>query len=90
MAMNNNARRQRQESPGAIDDRLFRLIMESVIDHAVIGIDLEGRIFSWNAGAEIIYGYPNEEIIGESFSTLFTSEDRQQGLPEQELLNLGQ
>jgi PAS domain S-box-containing protein len=89
MAMNNNARRQRQESPGAIDDRLFRLIMESVIDHAVVGINLEGRIFSWNAGAEIIYGYPNEEIIGESFSTLFTSEDRQQGLPEQELRNAG-
>src|SRR5262245_13848268 len=89
MAMNSNARRKRQESPGAIDDRLFRLIMESVIDHAVIGIDFEGRIFSWNAGAEIIYGYPNEEIIGESFSTLFTSEDRQQGLPEQELRNAG-
>src|SRR5215467_2031039 len=89
MAMNNNARRQTQESPGAIDDRLFRLIVESVIDHAVIGISVEGRIFSWKAGAEMIYGYPKEEIIGESFSTLFTSEDRQHGLPEQELRNAG-
>ena len=87
--MNNNARRQRQEPPGAIDDSLLRLMMESVTDHAVIGIDLEGRIFSWNTGAEKTFGYLREEIIGESFSTLFTSEDRQRGLPEQELENAG-
>jgi hypothetical protein len=64
-------------------------MMGSVIDHAVIGIDLEGRIFSWNAGAEKIFGYPKEEAIGESFSILFTSEDRQQGMPEYELEHAG-
>src|SRR5262245_23440238 len=37
----------------------------------------------------MIYGYPKEEIIGESFSTLFTSEDRQHGLPERELRKTG-
>jgi PAS domain S-box-containing protein len=87
--MNSKAQRQRQESPGAIDDRFFRLMVESVTDHAVIGIDLEGRIFSWNAGAEKAFGYLEEDIIGESFSTLFTSEDRQRGLPEHELRNAG-
>jgi PAS domain S-box-containing protein len=85
----NNAQRQRQESPGALDDRIFRLMVESVTDHAVIGIDLEGRIFSWNAGAEKTFGYLKEEIIGESFSTLFTSEDRRRGLPERELGGAG-
>src|SRR5215831_8275875 len=89
MAMNNSARLQSQESPGAIDDRLFRLIVESVTDHAVVGIDLEGRIFSWNAGAEKALGYLEDDIIGESFSTLFTSEDQRRGLPEQELRNAG-
>src|SRR5215510_3265563 len=89
MAMNNSARRQRKESPGAIEDRLFRLIVESVTDHAVVGIDLEGRIFSWNAGAEKAFGYLEDDIIGESFSTLFTSEDQRRGLPEQELRNAG-
>src|SRR5262249_1187827 len=89
MAMNNSARRQRQESPGAIEDRLFRLIVESVTDHAVVGIDLEGRIISWNVGAEKAFGYLEEDIIGESFSTLFSSEDRRRGLPEQELRNAG-
>jgi len=87
--MNNSARRQRQEFPRAIDDRLFRLMVGSVIDHGVIGIDLEGRIFSWNAGAEKLYGYLREEIIGESFSTLFTHENQQGGLPEHELRNAG-
>ena len=87
--MNNNARRQRHVSPGPTDDRLFRLMVGSVTDHAVIGIDLEGRIFGWNAGAEKAFGYLKEEIIGESFSTLFTLEDRQQGLPEYELEHAG-
>src|SRR5215813_9418685 len=89
MAMNNRAQRQRQESPGAIDNRPFRLIVESVTDHAVVGIDLEGRIFSWNAGAEKAFGYLEDDIIGESFSTLFTAEDQRRGLPEQELRNAG-
>jgi PAS domain-containing protein len=82
MAMKNNARRQMKESPGAIDDRLFRLMVGSVIDHAVIGIDLEGCIFSWNPGAKKTFGYLEKEIMGESFSILFTPEDRRLGLPE--------
>jgi PAS domain S-box-containing protein len=85
MAMNNNAQRQRQESPEALDDKFFRLIVESVTDHAAIGIDLEGRILSWNPGAEKIIGYTKEEVVGKPFSILFTPEDRQSGLPECEI-----
>jgi PAS domain S-box-containing protein len=84
-AVNNNAQRQRQESPEALDDRFFRLMVESVTDHAAIGIDLEGRILSWNAGAEKIIGYVKEEFVGKHFSVLFTPEDRQSGVPEREL-----
>jgi PAS domain S-box-containing protein len=83
----NNAQRQRQESPEALEDKFFRLMVESVTDHAVIGIDLEGRILSWNAGAEIIFGYTKEEVVGKHFAILFTSEDRQSGVPERELEN---
>jgi PAS domain S-box-containing protein len=83
----NKAQRQRRESPGAIDDKFFRLMVESVTDHAVIGIDLEGRILSWNAGAEIIYGYTKEEAVEKHFAILFTPEDRQSGVPERELEN---
>jgi PAS domain S-box-containing protein len=83
--VNNNAQRQRQESPEPIDDRFFRLMVESVTDHAAIGIDLEGRILSWNAGAEKIIGYVKEEFVGKHFSILFTPEDRQSSVPEHEL-----
>jgi PAS domain S-box-containing protein len=83
----NKAQRQRQESPEALDDKFFRLMVESVTDHAVIGIDLEGRILSWNAGAEKIIGYTKEEFVGNHFAILFTPEDRQSGVPERELEN---
>jgi PAS domain S-box-containing protein len=81
----NRAQRQRRESPEALDNKFFRLIVESVTDHAVIGIDLEGRILSWNAGAEIIFGYTKEEVVGKLFAIFFTPEDRQSGVPEREL-----
>ncbi len=81
----NNAQRQRQESPNALEDKYYCLIVESVTDHAVIGIGLEGRIFSWNAGAEKIFAYVKEEVVGKQFSILFTPEDRQSGVPEREL-----
>jgi PAS domain S-box-containing protein len=60
-------------------------MVESVTDHAAIGIDLEGRILSWNAGAEKIIGYVKEEFVGKHFSILFTPEDRQSSVPEHEL-----
>jgi PAS domain S-box-containing protein len=81
----NNAQRQRQVSPKELDDKFFCRIVESETDHAVIGIDLEGRILSWNAGAERIFGYTQEGAVGKSFSILFTPEDRQSGAPEREL-----
>jgi hypothetical protein len=58
--MNDNARRQMKKSPEAIDDRLLRLMVGNVTDRAVIGIDLEGRIFSWNAGAVKAFGRATE------------------------------
>jgi PAS domain S-box-containing protein len=81
----NKAQRQRRESPEGLDDKFYRLMVESVTDHAVIGIDLEGRVLSWNAGAEKIFGYTKEEGVGKHFALLFTPEDRQSGVPEREL-----
>ena len=45
-------------------------------------LDAEGRVVSWNAGAEKIKGYSAAEITGCSFSCFFTSEDRENGVPE--------
>jgi len=69
-------------------EKLFRLMVESVSDYSIFAIDLAGRILSWNKGAEEAFGYRKEEIVGESFTILFTPEDRSQGAPERELENV--
>ncbi|HEV8110981.1 MAG TPA: PAS domain S-box protein, partial [Burkholderiales bacterium] len=52
----------------------FRLLVESVKDYAIFMLDPDGRVLSWNAGAELIKGYRAEEIIGEHFSKFYPPE----------------
>lgn len=66
-------------------DRLFRLLVESVRDYAIFMLDTEGRITSWNPGAQRIKGYAAEEVLGRHFSIFFTEADRAAGKPEAEL-----
>jgi PAS domain S-box-containing protein len=56
-----------------------RLILGSAIDYAIITLDPDGRITSWNAGAERIIGYSEAEILGRSGDVVFTSDDRAEG-----------
>ena len=53
----------------------FRLLVQGVTDYAIYMLDPEGRVTSWNAGAERIKGYAPSEIIGEHFSRFYTPED---------------
>jgi PAS domain S-box-containing protein len=53
----------------------FRLMVERVADYAIFMLDMEGRVASWNAGAERINGYRAEEILGQHFSRFYASED---------------
>jgi hypothetical protein len=55
-------------------DEPFRLLVESVKDYAIFMLDPDGRVLSWNAGAELIKGYRAEEIIGEHFSKFYPPE----------------
>ena len=64
----------------------FRLLVESVVDHAIFMLDPQGHIISWNAGAERIKGYRAEEIIGQHFSCFYPAEYLQRGKPERELV----
>jgi PAS domain S-box-containing protein len=63
----------------------FRLLVESVKDYAIIMLDPDGNIASWNAGAQRFKGYSSEEVLGKHFSCFYTPEDVQRGLPDQEL-----
>jgi PAS domain S-box-containing protein len=71
-----------QARPHGADER-FRMLVQGVTDYAILMLDLEGRISTWNAGAEQIKGYTAEEIIGRHFSCLHTEEDRASGKPAQ-------
>ena len=63
----------------------FRQFVEGVTDYALFMLDPEGRVKSWNAGAQRIKGYTASEIIGRHFSIFYTDEDRARGEPERAL-----
>ena len=66
------------------EDRM-RTISESFTDYAIISMDAEGKIDSWNHGAENIFGFGTDEIVGRPGSVLFTPEDVEAGVYEAEL-----
>ena len=66
-------------------DWLYRLLVESVVDYAIFMLDSDGRVASWNAGAQRIKGYTAAEIIGRHFSAFYTAEDMASGKPAWEL-----
>jgi PAS domain S-box-containing protein len=59
----------------------FRLLVQSVTDYAIYMLDPDGRVSSWNAGAERFKGYTADEIMGEHFSRFYSDEDREAGIP---------
>src|SRR5829696_6635107 len=66
-------------------EEIFRLLVEGVKDYAVFMLGPDGRIVSWNEGAERIQGYEVSEVVGEHFSVFYTEEDVERGLPGEEL-----
>jgi rsbT co-antagonist protein RsbR len=61
----------------AVDDDLdlYRLMIDSITEYAVIRIDGEGRIGSWHAGADRLFGYSADEVIGESLAIFYPTDD---------------
>ncbi len=66
-------------------DRSFRLLVQNVTDYAIFLLDCDGKIETWNAGAETIKGYKAEEIIGQHISCFYSAEDIASGKPQQVL-----
>jgi PAS domain S-box-containing protein len=61
---------------------LQRKMIEQVQDYAIILLDIDGTILTWNKGVEKIKGYKRNEIIGQNFRIFYMPRDRQEGLPE--------
>src|SRR3954451_23736914 len=66
-------------------ENLHELLVQGGMDYAIYMLDPEGRVVSWNPGAEKIKGYTADEIIGAHFSQFYTEEDRAAGMPKQAL-----
>src|SRR5215218_8352378 len=66
-------------------EEIFRLLVEGVRDYAIFMLGPDGRIVSWNEGAERIQGYDLSEVVGEHFSVFYIEEDIDRGLPAEEL-----
>jgi len=75
---------QSEEARRNAEERL-RLLDEGIQDFAVIQLDTDGRVASWNPGAQSILGYRAQEILGEPIARFFTPEDIHNGKPAEEL-----
>jgi PAS domain S-box-containing protein len=67
------------------NEERFRLLVEGVKDHAIIMLDPSGNVVTWNAGAEQVFGYKAEEIIGRNYACYFSIEDVTSGKPKRNL-----
>ncbi|MDY7004625.1 MAG: PAS domain S-box protein [Cyanobacteriota bacterium] len=78
-------RRKQTEAALQESEEKQRLLIESVQDYAIFMLDADGYVVSWNSGAERIYKYQSEQVIGKHLSIFYTQKDIKNNLPEQEL-----
>jgi PAS domain S-box-containing protein len=71
-------------SPEALAQR-FHLLAADATEYALFMVDPGGRLVCWNAGAERLFGYRTDEVIGHHFSRFYSPEDVISGQPEHEL-----
>jgi len=80
-----STRRRAAEEALRESERQFRLLVEGVVDHAILMLDPDGRVVSWNAGAQRLTGYTADEILGRHFSHFYMEGDRAAELPQRAL-----
>lgn len=64
----------------------YSQIIDSLQDYSIFTVDKELNINSWNSGATKIFQYTTDEIIGKPFETIFTKEDKEAGIPQEEIV----
>jgi PAS domain S-box-containing protein len=70
-------------------ERNFRLLVDGVKDHAMFLLDAQGRIRTWNLGAQRVLGYGPEQMLGRDVAALYTEHDQATGRPTVELAAAG-
>ncbi|MDP9190118.1 MAG: PAS domain S-box protein [Acidobacteriota bacterium] len=80
----NSARKQAEEKLRWTESS-FRLMVESVSDYAIVMLDPDGSVASWNTGAQRIKGYSADEILGRHFSVFYPEDDVASGKPQRDL-----
>ena len=83
MTIPNELSRNDNDALDALPNRelAFRLLVDAVQDYAIFLLSTEGRVLTWNRGAERIKGYSADEIIGQHFSVFYTPDERDAGRP---------
>ena len=76
--------RHRAEEAARAGEQRLRLVAQSTKDYAIIIQDSAGKIVSWNAGAERIFGYAEDEVLGQDVELIYESNDRQALVPARE------
>jgi rsbT co-antagonist protein RsbR len=76
---------QPKPSSDQLSEETYRLLVDSVKDYAIIMVNPQGIVSSWNEGAHRIKGYTADEIIGKHLSVFYTPEDIRNGKTEKEL-----
>jgi PAS domain S-box-containing protein len=79
----NGARRRLAEAAQRESEDQYRTLLNEVHDYAILMLDLNGRVLTWNSSAERINGYDPKQIIGENFSCFFPDDDIKRGRPEE-------
>lgn len=60
-------------------------MLDAITDYAIMQLDLDGRVARWGTGAEIMFGYPSAEVVGQPITTLYTPEDVADHVVDKEL-----
>jgi PAS domain S-box-containing protein len=66
-------------------ERRRRAVFDSARDYAIVVMDLDGNVTDWNEGATRVLGWTREEMCGQPADVFFTPEDREAGIPGQEM-----
>jgi two-component system CheB/CheR fusion protein len=85
LADRENTERIRAEAALAASEERLRLLVDSALEHAILSLDLNRVLSSWNPGAERIFGYTAQEAIGQTADLIFTPEDRAADVPDKEM-----